>query len=100
MIKTSKDVLSKKDIQHISTNVELESDGVLVISIMSSTPRMWQRFTFTPHLLGGAVRVKLEHMHIVDIVQRKACKKRNEEEYVAKCEKHIYLVSLYLRMSQ
>ena len=48
MIKTSKDVLSKKDIQHISTNVELESDGVLAISIMSSTPRMWQRFTFTP----------------------------------------------------
>ena len=45
MIKTSKDVLSKKDIQHISTNVELESDGVLTISIMSSTPRIWQRFT-------------------------------------------------------
>ena len=57
MIKTSKDVLSKKDIQHISTNVELESDGVLVISIMSSTPRMSQRFTFTPTETKAIARV-------------------------------------------
>ena len=58
MIKTSKDVLSKKDIQHISTNVELESDGVLAIStIMSSTPRMWQRFTFTPTETKAIARV-------------------------------------------
>ena len=55
MIKTSKDVLSKKDIQHISTNVELESDGVLTISIMSS--RIWQRFTFTPTETKAIARV-------------------------------------------
>ena len=38
MIKTSKDVLSKKDIQHISTNVELESDGVLTDNITQMIP--------------------------------------------------------------
>ena len=57
MIKPRKAVLSIKDIQHISTNVELESDGVLAISIMSSTPRMWQRFTFTPTETKAIARV-------------------------------------------
>lgn len=48
MIKTSKEIYLRMATTEISTKIEIECDGSMVISIIGVAPYLGQRFSFTP----------------------------------------------------